>query len=386
MPYSYWAFGKRARRRPSKDRPPAAGPGNDGAIRQTDAPQKPAEEQHGLMKHLLDELGRDTPLGKATLAQWKDFKSREAIEGAIADSDIQVMRIPLRLLDESPFQLRRQMDADPLAELTASIEKNGLVCPILVRPNGSRYEIIAGHRRAAAYRQLEFLATAEAKKEKYRAIRAIVAPKATDEYALRFALAENSARVEVSPADEAHGLLILRQLNPCLDTAKKLSEAAGLAFKRVERLLRLSQAPEVVLQGVQDGLTVPVEERDGHRAGEQRRRLDLMTAIEFARLHGALMKGGAGKDGASIADERTRHAIKRALRENWGLREVTRYVDKAVAAPYARAHRKTPGRPRGPFRLTRRELIIHLDRLPALGPAQKESLRAIIEQKVFREL
>src|SRR6267143_1705187 len=62
-------------------------------------------------------------------------------------------RIALNLLDQNPHQPRSQMDEGALVELTASIRDHGLLQPITVRKVGTRYQVIAGHRRLAAFRR-----------------------------------------------------------------------------------------------------------------------------------------------------------------------------------------------------------------------------------------
>jgi len=56
--------------------------------------------------------------------------------------------VPIEDIDANPDQPRRSMD--DLAELTASIREKGVLEPILVRPVGSRFQIIAGERRYRA--------------------------------------------------------------------------------------------------------------------------------------------------------------------------------------------------------------------------------------------
>ncbi|MBC8246870.1 MAG: ParB/RepB/Spo0J family partition protein, partial [Deltaproteobacteria bacterium] len=60
--------------------------------------------------------------------------------------------IDLRDIDPSPFQHRKIFDSDKLKELAASIQRDGLIAPILVRPVGNRFELIAGERRFRAIR------------------------------------------------------------------------------------------------------------------------------------------------------------------------------------------------------------------------------------------
>ena len=63
-----------------------------------------------------------------------------------------IINIPFKQLHEfkgHPFKVENDME---LFELMRSIEKEGVIVPVLVRPNpyGSGYEVIAGHRRMAA--------------------------------------------------------------------------------------------------------------------------------------------------------------------------------------------------------------------------------------------
>src|ERR1700751_2985396 len=60
--------------------------------------------------------------------------------------------IPVELIDRNPFQTRSQVDEAELAELAASIVANGVVQPILVRPQANgRFQLIAGERRWRAW-------------------------------------------------------------------------------------------------------------------------------------------------------------------------------------------------------------------------------------------
>ena len=60
--------------------------------------------------------------------------------------------IDLQYIDPSPFQHRKIFDSDKLKQLAASIQRDGLIAPILVRPVGNRFELIAGERRVRALR------------------------------------------------------------------------------------------------------------------------------------------------------------------------------------------------------------------------------------------
>jgi ParB/RepB/Spo0J family partition protein len=350
-----------------------------------------SQQEEAMMQQLIKELGPDSPLAKATLAEWKAEKAAARHPRKVVSRGEGIVEIPLEQLEDNPYQLRHDMDSDSLEELTRNIEENGLLNPILIRRKGLKFEIISGHRRLAAYRRLQFNAKSDKEKQKYSAIPARELPSVTDEQMLMLGLSENLMRADISPLDAATGLVTLKKLRPALNTAKKISDATGLQVRKVMRLLELADSPEVVKQGVQDGLAIPGNGKDKGAsdgdAGEQKQTLDLVAALEFTRLHNALSKkGGEGKSGALSADERTRQGIQHALKEGWGAREVRRYVDKIIAG--LAAHRETNkarGRPAEPFKKTDRRLVIYFGRLKALSAAQRQSLRKVLKD-ILRQL
>ena len=95
--------------------------------------------------------------------------------------------IDLRKVDPSPYQLRRHFDEDKLKELAASIQREGLIEPIVVRPKNDRYELIAGERRFRAVRDFTEMETIQAQ---------IV--KAGELQARRISAAENLQREDLS--------------------------------------------------------------------------------------------------------------------------------------------------------------------------------------------
>jgi len=100
--------------------------------------------------------------------------------------------IALELIDRNPFQTRSQVDEAELAELAASIVANGVVQPVLVRPQqNGRFQLIAGERR--------WRASQIAKKATIPAILRQV----SDEQALEITIVENLQREDLNPMDQA---------------------------------------------------------------------------------------------------------------------------------------------------------------------------------------
>lgn len=111
-----------------------------------------------------------------------------------ADEEISVSdvrKIKVDLITPNPYQPRREPDPEKLRDLVESIKEKGVVQPVLVRVNGSRYQLIAGERRFQAVKLAEF-----------DEIPAIIR-EADDREMLELAIIENIQREDLNPIDEA---------------------------------------------------------------------------------------------------------------------------------------------------------------------------------------
>ena len=150
--------------------------------------------------------------------------------------------LPLSRLHESPTNPRRFFDEAKLLELAASLKAQGLIQPIVARPNSDGFEIVAGARRyrAAQLAELSEIPT-----------RVVTL---TDEQALEWQLIENSQRVDVHPYEEAQGFQRLLDL-PGYDVAA-LAEKTGKSESLVyTRLALLQLIPEVAEAFQQERIT-----------------------------------------------------------------------------------------------------------------------------------
>ncbi len=141
-------------------------------------------------------------------------------------------QVSLNLIDPNPFQPRTQLPEDGLDELANSIRASGLIQPILLRPSGERYQLVAGERR--------WRAAAKAGLDKVPAVvRAI-----DDTEALELALAENLLREALNPLEVARAYERLQQQFHL--THEQIAERLGLNRSTVTNTLRLlGLAPEV---------------------------------------------------------------------------------------------------------------------------------------------
>jgi ParB family chromosome partitioning protein len=141
------------------------------------------------------------------------------------------MRLPLDTLEPNPDQPRREMSAEALEELAASIHRQGVLQPIRVREvQPGRYQIVAGHRRWRAAREAGL---AE--------IPAVVAD-VNEEQAFVQALIENVVREDLSAVDRAYALRRLRDTFS-LSSWEEVGQCIGIGRQHVHRLLNVTKLP-----------------------------------------------------------------------------------------------------------------------------------------------
>jgi ParB family chromosome partitioning protein len=147
-----------------------------------------------------------------------------------------IVELDLDRIDAHPDQPRKRVDADALAELAASIERHGLLQPIVVQPGADdRYVLVAGQRRWLAHRELG------------RArIPALVASGDRDE----LALIENLQRESLPPLDEADALAALKQRHGY--NQDELARALAKAKSTISELLSLTELPEPLKADIRD--------------------------------------------------------------------------------------------------------------------------------------
>jgi ParB family chromosome partitioning protein len=148
--------------------------------------------------------------------------------------------IPIDQIDRNPFQTRGHMDEGQLAELAASITANGVVQPILVRPQATgRFQLIAGERR--------WRASQMAGKTSIPAILRQV----SDEQAMEITIVENLQRADLNPMEQARAYERLsREFHM---TQEQMAVRTGKDRASVANFLRLLRLPEAVQSRVESG-------------------------------------------------------------------------------------------------------------------------------------
>jgi ParB family chromosome partitioning protein len=138
--------------------------------------------------------------------------------------------IPIEDIDPTPNQPRQSVG--DLSELVASVREKGVLEPILVRPSGSRFEIIAGERR---YRAAMEVGLAEMP---------CVVRDASDAETMEIALIENLQRKDLHAFEEADGLKVLAESYGY--THEKMAQKLGKSRTSVTEVLSLTNMPDDV--------------------------------------------------------------------------------------------------------------------------------------------
>ncbi len=142
------------------------------------------------------------------------------------------IEMDIEKIQPNPNQPRTQFDETSLRELSESIERNGVLQPLLVRRKGSVYEIIAGERRYQASKLAGLKQVP------------VIVKEVDDDKVLEIALIENLQRSDLNPIEEAHGYKRLIESQGM--TQEALSKAVSKSRSAITNALRLLDLPEQV--------------------------------------------------------------------------------------------------------------------------------------------
>jgi len=168
-------------------------------------------------------------LGKGLSALLKD---REAT----AESELR--EIDIDLLEPNPFQPRQVFADSKLEELSQSIRTHGFVQPLIVRRQGSRYQIVAGERRWRAAQRLGLLRVPALVRE------------VSNEKLLEVSLIENIQRENLNPIEEARAYH--RLASEFGLTQEEIAQRTGKDRSSVANFLRLLKLPNEIQQMLQE--------------------------------------------------------------------------------------------------------------------------------------
>ena len=176
---------------------------------------------------------------------------------------IETNKVAIKDIVRNKFQPRKVFNKDNLEELTNSIKEQGVIQPIVVRPDKSisgKYEIIAGERR--------WLASQNAGLHEVP----VVILNVDDVKSLEFAIVENVQRQDLNPIEEARGYQKL--VDDFNYNHEKLSKFIGKSRSYIANSLRLLSLPAEIIEMVQNG---------NLSAGHARSIIGLNNAVDIAK-------------------------------------------------------------------------------------------------------
>ena len=153
-----------------------------------------------------------------------------------ADQDRGLLHLSLARVSTASTNPRMKLESGAFLELKKSVLKNGLLQPIAVRLAGDYYEIIGGHRR---YHAVKELAHENPNDARFATIAALVVD-AGDQRVAAMRLAENINRADLSPLEVAEGVADALENGM---TEEELAESLGWAKRNIYRYKQFHDAP-----------------------------------------------------------------------------------------------------------------------------------------------
>jgi ParB family chromosome partitioning protein len=185
-------------------------------------------------------------------------------------TNVDYLEININTIVPNPDQPRVTFSEDRIEELMASISRDGLLQPILVRPFEAGYQIIAGERRWQACKRLN--------KETIPAKVLFL----DDAQTQQVALVENLQRDNLNPIEEARGYKRLLELSKCMQ--KDLAEAVSKRPATISNALRLLELPDEIQDMIFDGVITPGHGRAILSVADEEKRMRLAKKISEEKL------------------------------------------------------------------------------------------------------
>ncbi len=181
--------------------------------------------------------GKQKGLGRGLEALFADAPSREFTAEERNAEGVDMLGIDS--IKPNAAQPRKKFDKESMEDLTASIKEHGIIQPIIVRPAGDGYEIVAGERRYRAAR-------AAGLKEVPALIREL-----SDRDNMLIAIIENMQREDLDPIEEAEGLESM--IKGYGLTQEQVSQSVGKSRPYITNSLRLLKLSDEIKKMISSG-------------------------------------------------------------------------------------------------------------------------------------
>jgi ParB family transcriptional regulator, chromosome partitioning protein len=231
------------------------------------------------------------------------------------------LQVDIDLIDPSPYQPRTRFREESLEELARSIRSSGIIQPLVLRPTGNRYQLIAGERRWRA-----------AQRAGMDRVPAVVR-QVPDELALELTLVENIQREDLNPIEQARAF---ERLMAEFDLRQEdVAERTGKDRATVANAVRLLKLEPQIQDLVEEGRITAGHARALLAVPDTETRMQLarraakggMTVRQVERFAARLGKARPAKEQDVELDANTRDALERLQRE-LGTRVILRAAAK----------------------------------------------------------
>jgi ParB family transcriptional regulator, chromosome partitioning protein len=165
--------------------------------------------------------------------------SAAATAPALSPASPGPLQIDIDLIEPSPYQPRTRFREEALDELARSIQSSGIIQPLVLRPVGSRYQLIAGERRWRA-----------AQRAGLKSVSAIVR-QVPDELALEMTLVENIQREDLNAIEQARAFE--RLMDEFHATQEAVAERTGKDRATVANAVRLLKLEPTIQDWIEEG-------------------------------------------------------------------------------------------------------------------------------------
>jgi ParB family chromosome partitioning protein len=243
---------------------------------------------------------------------------------AVTESGEQVRRTPVARVRPCPLQPRKDFSAESLRELADSIREQGIIQPLIVRPQGEGYEIIAGERR---WRAAQMAGLTEVP---------VIVRQADDRAVLEMALIENLQRENLNAIEEAQGYAQL--IGQFQLTQEQAALKVGKSRAVVANALRLLKLSPGLQAFVRDGrlsvghakVILGLDSPEEQALAAERVLKKSLNVRQTEELAGALQRKRGHKNGESTRlglEGQDAHlaAVQNKIQERFGTKVILRY-------------------------------------------------------------
>ena len=307
----------------------------------------------------------------------------------------ELLHLPLKQVVPSDTNPRLNLEKEPFEELKKSIFANGLLQPIVVRPKGEVYEIIGGHRR---YFALKDLAQQHKSDKRFTRI-AVVVVDVPDAMVPVVQLAENLNRSDLSAIEVADG--ISRAVGSGLEP-QQIADSLGWSRRTLNRSLQLAEAPgwlrdfakevKVSRRAVDDQGQAVIDPKTGKPVIQTDRHPGLAATYlnELLMLYNVLRDADAlqleevgGEHFRPQAERATRRLALLCAAEGWTVAKLRAEVKRAKD-PTPRQRSDDHAEPARPIIVSNERCILNLRRADSLSASERAEFAAQLTETLAR--